>query len=114
MWMRDLGYIADVIKTSEREQPRELVAVRRLRHRARRFPAVAAASASMGAAFLAAIAIALPGRSGLIGEQAMSGAARNVSMADPPPRSLVLVSLKQAQGFESHPAPVALHRPQLP
>jgi hypothetical protein len=111
--MRELDYIADAIQMSERAQPGELVCARLVRRRARRLPPLVAASASIGAAFLAAIAIVLPGRGGLVGEQALTGTARNVSIADPPPRSLVLSSIERAQGLSSHSV-TALHRPELP
>jgi predicted anti-sigma-YlaC factor YlaD len=108
-WLRALDYLVSVIQTSERAKAGELVAVQRLRHRVRRLPALAAVSAAVGAAFLAAIAVALPGRSALVGEQQMTGNLRSASTVDPPPRSLVLISLRQAQ----HPEhPVTLRRPQ--
>lgn len=96
-WACDLGDLVDAIQMSEPARPRELVSLRLLRHRTRAMPAFVAASASIGAAFLAVIAIALPGRGGLVGERPGTGVFLNASMADPPPRSLVLASLTKAE-----------------
>jgi hypothetical protein len=110
-WTREVGYIADAIRMSEQAEPREWVAVGRLR--ARRLPALAAASASIGAAVLAAIAVGLPARIGLIRAQAGAASFQRASAADPPPRSLVLLSLRRA----ARPAPdeaATRFRPQGP
>jgi predicted anti-sigma-YlaC factor YlaD len=109
-WMRELGYLTSAIQLSEPVRLREPVAARLLVRRARRFPALAAASASIGAAFLAAIAVALPGSSGVGGEQAMTGSLLNPTV-DPPPRSFVLASFKRAQRSQAPSAP-SWHRPQ--
>jgi hypothetical protein len=110
-WTREVSTIADAIRASEHAEPREWVAVGRLR--ARRLPALAAASASIGAAFLAAIAVGLPARIGLIGGRSGAETVQNVSAADPPPRSLVLLSLKRAQQPAS-PRADERYRPQGP
>ena len=113
-WMRELGYLAWVVTTSERAEPCELVAVRLLRHRTRRLPALAAASASIGAAFLAAIAIVLPGSSALVAEQPATGNLLNSTAEPPPPRSFVLNSFKRAQQQpEASPSAVPSHGPQV-
>lgn len=109
-WMRELGHLADAIRTSERTQPREPVVVRRLRSRARHLPALAAASASIGAAVLVAIAIGLPRPNGSIQDRALTGIIRDASVVDAPPRSLVLASYIRAQRLAARPPAAAPYR----